>query len=97
MIIDKEGMMEEVRNRRKVRKGVVISNKMNKTVVVQVARLCRHPKYGKVIRRNATYYAHDDSNALQKGAQVVIMETRPLSKLKRWRVVSSSQDTGDLQ
>jgi small subunit ribosomal protein S17 len=75
------------RGRRKESIGVVISNKMDKTVTVKVTRKMRHEKYGKVIERSKKYYAHDDSNALQLGQKVRIMETRPLSKLKRWRVV----------
>ena len=80
-------MEQEARNSRKVKKGVVISNKMDKTVVVRVSRKIRHEKYGKVIERTKKYYAHDDSDAVQEGQTVRIMETRPLSKLKRWRVV----------
>ena len=74
-------------NRRKVRKGVVVSNKMQKTVVVRVDRTVRHPQYEKVIVRSKKYYAHDDTNSTQIGDTVTIMETRPLSKLKYWRVV----------
>ena len=76
-----------LRGKRKENIGVVISNKMEKTVTVQVTRKMRHPKYGKVIERAKKYYAHDETNALQPGQKVRIMETRPLSKLKRWRVV----------
>lgn len=72
---------------RKVKKGVVVSNKMQNTVTVRVDRTCRDSKYGKVITRGKKYYAHDESNALKEGDVVTIMETRPLSKLKRWRVV----------
>lgn len=75
------------RGRRKETVGVVISNKMEKTVTVKVSRKMRHPKYGKVIERSKKYYAHDESDALEIGQTVRIMETRPLSKLKRWRVV----------
>ena len=76
------------RNKRKVQKGTVVSNKMNKTVVVRVEDTRRHPQYGKVIRNHKKYYAHDESNELEIGQEVSIVETRPLSKLKRWRVVS---------
>ena len=76
-------------NRRKVKKGVVYSNKMDKTVVVEVTRTMRHPRYHKIIKRRKRYYAHDESNALQIGQEVVIKETRPLSKLKRWCVVQN--------
>jgi small subunit ribosomal protein S17 len=82
-------MNQEARNRRKEQIGVVISNKMTKTVAVQVARTMRHPKYGKVFERTKKFYAHDESNALQLGQKVRIMETRPMSKLKRWRVVEA--------
>lgn len=79
--------MSSERGKRKENIGVVISNKMNKTVTVQVTRKIRHPRYGKVVERSKKYYAHDDSNAIELGQKVRIMETRPLSKLKRWRVV----------
>jgi len=79
--------MSTERGNRKENVGTVVSNKMNKTVTVLVTRKMRHPKYGKVIERAKKYYAHDDSDALQPGQKVRIMETRPLSKLKRWRVV----------
>lgn len=77
--------MNQEKNRRKVKKGVVVSNKMEKTVVVKVDRTLRHPKYGKVITRSKKYYAHHES-PLEIGDEVEITETRPLSKLKRWRV-----------
>jgi small subunit ribosomal protein S17 len=81
-------MTEEVRqSSRKVKKGIVVSNKMQKTVVVRVERTCRHPQFEKVVKRAKKYYAHDESGELQIGQQVTIMETRPLSKLKHWRVV----------
>ena len=79
--------MSAERGTRKENIGVVISTKMDKTVTVKVTRKMRHPKYGKVIERSKKYYAHDDSNNLELGQKVRIMETRPLSKLKRWRVV----------
>ena len=72
---------------RKENVGVIISNKMAKTVTVQVSRKMRHPKYGKVIERSKKLYAHDETDALEIGQKVRIVETRPLSKLKRWRVV----------
>jgi small subunit ribosomal protein S17 len=74
---------------RRVRKtvvGVVVSDKMDKTVVVGSTRLVRHPKYKKLTKRRATYKAHDEKNQCKVGDTVVIVETRPLSKLKRWRV-----------
>lgn len=72
---------------RKVRIGTVISDKMNKTVVVQVETLTRHPLYKKVIRRRAKFKAHDEENKCRVGDVVKIAETRPLSKEKCWRVV----------
>lgn len=81
-------MEAQARNRRKLKKGIVVSNKMQKTVVVKVERTYRHPKYGKVITRAKKFYAHNESAPLEIGDEVQIMETRPLSKLKRWRVVA---------
>ena len=75
------------RGRRKVREGLVVSDKMNKTVVVAVEDQVKHPLYGKVIRRTSKLKAHDDSNQVGIGDRVLIMETRPLSATKRWRVV----------
>ncbi len=71
---------------RKIVVGVVVSDKMDKTVVVGSTRLVRHPKYKKLTKRRATYKAHDEKNQCKVGDTVVIVETRPLSKLKRWRV-----------
>lgn len=79
--------MSQTRGKRKVFVGVVVSNKMDKTVVVAVDRLVRHPLYKKVVRRTSKFYAHDEFNECRVGDIVEIMETRPLSKLKRWRVV----------
>ena len=81
-------MNELGRNSRKVKKGTVLSNKMDKTVVVQVERTMRHPQYGKVITRKTKLYAHNEDKPLQIGDEVTVEETRPLSKLKRWRVVA---------
>ena len=81
-------IQEGVRGERKLRKGVVVSNKMKNTVVVRVSRSVAHAKYGKVIVRSSKCYAHDDSGSLKVGDEVFIMETRSLSKMKRWRVVS---------
>src|SRR5579884_1160648 len=72
---------------RKVREGLVVSDKMEKTVVVEVEDRVKHPLYGKVIRRTNKLKAHDDSNQVGVGDRVLIMETRPLSATKRWRVV----------
>ena len=75
------------RGRRKTEIGVVASDKMNKTRRVVVERLVPHPKYGKMLRRRTVCHAHDEANASHIGDIVEIMETRPLSKLKRWRIV----------
>jgi small subunit ribosomal protein S17 len=77
----------EPRNRRKTRDGVVVSDRGDKTVVVRVDRQFSHPLYGKQVKRSAKYHAHDETNEYQSGDRVRIAETRPLSKLKRWRVV----------
>jgi small subunit ribosomal protein S17 len=77
----------EARNRRKVRDGLVVSDKMDKTVVVVVEDRVKHPLYGKVLRRTRKLKVHDESNACGIGDRVSIMETRPLSATKRWRVV----------
>ncbi|WP_456456457.1 30S ribosomal protein S17 [Thermovibrio sp.] len=79
--------MAERLNRRKVRVGVVVSDKMDKTVVVRVTREFRHPLYGKRVKKSKKYMAHDELNQCQVGDVVKIMETRPLSRHKRWRVV----------
>jgi len=71
---------------RKTRSGVVISNKMQKTVVVEVERRLRHSMYGKVVKKQRRFYAHDEKMQCQEGDLVRVVETRPLSKLKRWRV-----------
>jgi small subunit ribosomal protein S17 len=73
--------------RRKVRQGVVVSDKGNKTVVVKVERTVRHPLYGKVMRRSKRYHAHDEENTGKVGDIVRIMECRPMSRLKRWRLL----------
>jgi len=74
------------RGYRKVREGLVVSDKMDKTVVVEVEDRVKHAKYGKVIRRTKKYTAHDGENACGVGDRVLLMETRPLSATKRWRV-----------
>ena len=76
-----------VRKRRKVLRGRVASDKMHKTVVVTIERLVEHPLYGKRVKRTSRYTAHDETNESKVGDLVEIMETRPLSKTKRWRVV----------
>lgn len=81
-------MEKETRGNRKVKKGIVVSNKMQKTVVVKVERTFRHPRYDKVVTRAKKFYAHNESTPLEIGDEVQIVETRPISKLKRWRVVA---------
>ena len=75
------------RSARKVRLGVVVSDKMQKTVVVRLDRRVPHPTYGKMVTRSSKVKAHDEENSAKRGDTVRIMETRPLSKDKRWRVV----------
>lgn len=72
---------------KKVFEGTVVSDKMNKTIVVEVKRKVRHRKYGKLIIKSKKYYAHDEKNEKKEGDLVTICETRPLSKMKRWRVL----------
>jgi small subunit ribosomal protein S17 len=76
----------ESRNQRKVRTGVVVNNKMDKTVVVEVSRTVIHPVYKKFVRRRKRFMAHDEENRCRIGDEVMIVETRPLSRHKRWRV-----------
>lgn len=78
---------EENRGRRKFKIGVVVSAKMEKTVVVRVERSFPHAQYKKVVRDSKKYYSHNDFEGVKEGDKVKIQETRPLSKLKRWRVV----------
>ncbi len=75
------------RNLRKVREGIVVSNKMQKTIVVSVERKLKHAKYGKFLKKSTKFAAHDENNDCNIGDTVRIMETRPLSKSKRWRLV----------
>ncbi|GIM46128.1 30S ribosomal protein S17 [Collibacillus ludicampi] len=79
--------MSEERNYRKVRVGKVVSDKMDKTIVVAVETAKKHPLYGKTIKRTKKFKAHDENNTAKIGDIVKIMETRPLSKDKRWRLV----------
>ncbi len=81
-------MEENDKQSRKVREGVVVSNRMQKTVTVLVTRTIRHPQFEKVVSRGKKYYAHVENQDIQVGQRVKIIETRPLSKLKRWRVLS---------
>ena len=75
------------RNLRKIRQGVVTSNKMTKTITVAVERKVNHPIYGKFLKKTTRFHAHDEKNECTIGDVVKIMETRPLSKTKRWRLV----------
>ena len=75
------------RNLRKTRIGLVVSNKMNKSIVVAVERKVKHPIYGKFVKRTTKFKAHDEENTCGIGDTVLIMETRPLSKTKNWRLV----------
>ncbi len=87
------------RNKRKERVGEVISSKMNKTIIVRVQRRFPHPKWGKVVTSFSRFYAHDEKNEARPGDRVRIMETRPLSKTKRWRLVSvleRNEETAEL-
>ncbi|MFC7489750.1 MULTISPECIES: 30S ribosomal protein S17 [unclassified Knoellia] len=77
----------QARNYRKTRQGYVVSDKMDKTVVIEVEDRVKHALYGKVLRRSSKVKAHDEENAAGIGDRVLIMETRPLSATKRWRVV----------
>ena len=81
------GQQDPSRGARKVRVGVVVSDKMQKTVVVRLDRRVPHPQYGKIVTRSSKVKAHDEENTAKRGDTVRIMETRPLSKDKRWRVV----------
>ena len=80
--------MTEERNLRKTRVGRVISNKMDKTIVVAIEDNVKHPGYGKIIKHTLKIHAHDENNECNIGDKVSVMETRPLSKTKRWRLVS---------
>ena len=89
----------ESRGRRKVRRGIVVSDKMKKTITVKVERQILHPMYKKFIKRSKTFFAHDEENTARVGDFVQIVETRPLSKNKRWRLDSiitrSVESTGE--
>jgi small subunit ribosomal protein S17 len=86
-ITNTEVQSTEARNLRKTRIGVVTSNKMTKTITVQVERKVKHPIYGKFVKKSTKFHAHDEKNEASIGDLVRIMETRPLSKTKRWRLV----------
>jgi small subunit ribosomal protein S17 len=76
----------ERENARKVREGIVVSDKMQSTIVIAVVDRVRHPRFGKTVQRTKKFYAHDEANEAKIGDRVRIIETRPLSKLKRWRL-----------
>lgn len=78
---------EERANRRKVREGLVVSDAMESTVIVAVIERVRHPRYGKTVQRTKRLYVHDGANEAKLGDRIRVIETRPLSKLKRWRLV----------
>jgi small subunit ribosomal protein S17 len=84
---DSQAQLTQGRKRRKVRVGVVVSDKADKTIVVMVERRLAHPLYGKGVARTKRYHVHDEGNEYKVGDTVRIAETRPLSKTKRWRVV----------
>jgi small subunit ribosomal protein S17 len=75
------------RGLRKTRTGVVVSDKMDKTIVVSIVRKWKHPRYGKMVKSSKKYKAHDEENAAKQGDMVLITETRPISRDKRWRLV----------
>jgi small subunit ribosomal protein S17 len=81
-----DGTTEERANARKVREGLVVSDSMDATVVVAVIERVRHPRYGKTVQRTKKLYVHDQDNTAKVGDRVRVVETRPLSKLKRWRL-----------
>jgi small subunit ribosomal protein S17 len=83
---DKQVVEESRANARKVREGLVVSDAMEATVVVAVVERVRHPRYGKTVQRTKRLYVHDGENAAKVGDRVRVVETRPLSKLKRWRL-----------
>ena len=77
---------------RKTRAGIVVSNKMDKTIAVSVERLFKHPVFGKTVRKSKKFYVHDEENRARIGDKVLIMETRPQSKTKRWRLVKITEE-----
>jgi small subunit ribosomal protein S17 len=85
--VAEETTAEERSTRRKLREGIVVSTKMDKTVVVAVVDRVRHRRYGKTMQRTNHLYAHDEANEVREGDRVRVAETRPLSKLKHWRVI----------
>ena len=90
-------MPSNTRNRRKGRIGVVVSDRMDKTITVRVARVAHHPMYNKLMRMATKFKAHDEKNSAKVGDTVRIEETRPLSKTKRWRLVQIVKKAGALE
>ncbi len=80
-----------LRGTRKTKAGVVVSSKMDKTIVVSIERLFKHPVFGKTIRKSKKLYVHDGENKAKPGDKVIVMETRPLSKTKRWRLLEITE------
>ncbi len=87
--MDKKSSTDKERNNRKTLEGVVVSDKMNKTRTITILRRFSHPLYGKVMTRNTKVFAHDENNETKAGDRVQIMSTRPLSRLKRWRITKT--------
>lgn len=88
-------MTETTRGRKKIATGEVVSNKMNKTIAVRIARTQRHPKYGKFVKKTSVFKAHDEKNEAKIGDKVQIEETRPLSKTKRWKLIKVVERAAD--
>jgi small subunit ribosomal protein S17 len=86
-MVEETTATEERANRRKVREGLVVSDAMDATVIVAVVERVRHPRYGKTVQRTKRLYVHDEANESKVGDRIRVIETRPLSKLKRWRLV----------
>jgi small subunit ribosomal protein S17 len=84
---------DDARGIRRTARGTVVGNRMDKTITVRVERIFKHPKYKKYIRRHKKYHAHDEDNVANVGDEVEIRETRPLSKIKRWRLVQVLRKT----
>jgi len=89
-----EQVVQQTSSKARTIVGKVVSNKMNKTIVVQVERKVKHPLYGKYVKRYTKMYAHDEENRCNVGDVVLIRQTRPLSKLKRWTLVDLVRTTG---
>lgn len=81
----------DTRGLRKTRVGIVVSDKMDKTIAVEITTRVPHPKFGKIIKRMTKFHAHDEKNEAKIGDRVIIAETRPLSRLKRWRLIEITQ------